>query len=252
MSDLRKYIDGYWQFQNARRVSVWKMRGRGMSELFLVGGGGPGCGYCGGGGGGYTKTVRTLPENTFIPLPAKTTIFVWEIRNANRGEPSVLGPYFSLGGHAPAGEKKGGHGGSGGGSYGAGGTDGGNGGATTGTGGVGGTGQGTTTREFGCAGAIPHGGGGGSHNGSYPTSGGACGGGNGGTNATNGFPASDGVSTTDCNGAGYGGGGGEGYTNGGPGCVFLRFRRVSHPPIPMAHVLMSETDVVQVQRRFRR
>jgi hypothetical protein len=34
--------------------------------------------------------------------------------------------------------------------------------------------------------------------------------------------------------------------------VLIRFRRVSHPPIPMTHFLMTETDVVQVQRRFRR
>lgn len=147
-------------------------------DVFMVGGGGSGAdfqsgdttqhGY-GGGGGGYTRTIRRLniAANTSIPV----TVGSGGVSRQNGG-PTAFNAISVLGGDSPKGNltkrKNGGAGGSGGGGgvdsnsdYGAGGSDGtaGENGYPTTT--LGGTGQDFTTREFGESAGKLYGGGGG-------------------------------------------------------------------------------------------
>ena len=202
-------------------------------DVFMVGGGASGMapstsqspkanGY-GGGGGGYTRTVRrvSIAENTSIPI---TIGAGGEIKPTTSpyygvgGGASGWGSYTVNGGSTFNDTKYGGPGGSGGGGgvasksdYGSGGSDGSNGeqgSAST----QGGAGQGFTTREFGEAtGKLYAGGGGG---GRYMVSsvpvvsmGGPGGGGSGAWSTTK---LSDGSQAASAGGANTGGGGGGG------------------------------------------
>lgn len=206
-------------------------------DVFLVGGGGGGCGdgmqdiYRIGGGGGYTKTFQTS-----IAASSSYTI---TIGAGGAGGPSESSNYSpgSDGGTTSAfdnsveGGKGGKHvitfdtagdGGSGGGVEGKGGSDGSDGFSDSDEGKqYVGKGQGTTTREFGeTSGTLYSGGGGGANTYGEVCLGGDGGGGNG---ATYGNPATSGETNT-----GGGGGCGAGYydgASGGSGIVIIRNKR---------------------------
>lgn len=197
-------------------------------DLFVVGGGGYG-GHgghglddgeparAGGGGGGYTNTLKN------VPLAAETVLAV--MIGAAHGTSSVGELVSAKGGvtGGTSGENNGGDGGSGGGAVSArrgdiddyyaslpvsaGGSDGSNGENNSYTGGIGGYGQGTTTRAFGEADNTLYagGGGGGADYHARGGDGGAGGGGKGGNFRTAGT-------------ANTGGGGGGGSWNGGDYC----------------------------------
>ena len=185
-------------------------------DVFLVGGGGSGCtslanASCGG-GGGYTKTSKSIAliANTAYPIiigdGGKASA------SGNSGG-SSSGFDVSVNGGSSGTSKKGGTGGSGGGggAKGNGGSDGSDGGGTKG-----GAGQGTTTREFGESTGDLYAGGGGAGGGqNSPGAGGDGGGGNG-----NNGGGSDGTIYT-------GGGGGAGSTggDGGSGVIVIRNHR---------------------------
>ena len=206
-------------------------------DIFLVGGGGggrngvKGSNQGGGGGGGYTGTWTniTLDANQNYSI----TIGAGGAANGGTGGTTSIAGYgittMSKGGGTPnaAHFNYGGDGGSGGGGANAnqGGSDGSNG-ATANFG----IGQGTTTREFGEAGATLYaggGGGGGFNNGGG--AGGAGGGGNGG-GSTYSSSAYDGTAGTNNLGGG-GGGGGANSSNaasgasGGSGICVIRNTR---------------------------
>ena len=219
-------------------------------DVFMVGGGGSGWpqiasdfnGY-GGGGGGYTRTVKRLNVQANAQIPV--TIGAGGIYSTASGSGKVSdggSSGFNIltvsgGGHGNS--YNGGAGGSGGGAgvasnsdFGAGGSDGSNGEAGDSATKLGGTGQGFTTREFGEAiGKLYAGGGGGGRYMAAQTPvvsmGGAGGGGSGawvGSNGTAQQAAAAGVANT-----GGGGGGGAIYPNhsvngasGGSGIVCFR------------------------------
>lgn len=184
-------------------------------DIFVVGGGGGGNVLSGsysrpGGGGGYTGTWTNITLDAGIGYPV--AVGAGGAANVNGGTTSFNSTYSKNGGIAGYTENGGGIGGngsSGGGTGttsnlvagGVGGSNGGNGGLATGGTSVG-VGQGTTTREFGEAGATLYAGGGsGGAKGDTMTwnnDGGAGGGGKGGYGST---PATNGATN-------YGGGGG--------------------------------------------
>ena len=196
-------------------------------DVFLVGGGGTG-GYVMGGGGGYTKTVKkiTLNKNQRVQI----TIGAGGASYLGDGGTTTFDSYSVAGGeHGGTNPSTAhGNGGSGGGGStlsrstagGNGGTDGASGGGGNNDGDTfsGGYGQGSTTREFGDAGADLYSGGGGGMN-TFPDRGdyspvGGNGGGGSPVLATNGkknlsSSASVRVSVGKA-GGGYGGGGGAG------------------------------------------
>lgn len=198
-------------------------------DVFLVGGGGAG-GYAltgntaSAGGGGYTKTEKSLVLNTNIEY--SIIVGAGGTEESNGGDTSAFNVIAGGGNHGQYTKTagvKGGDGGSGGGAAWAGssnapgnggsdGSDGGSSGAASG-----GTGQGTTTREFGePTGDLYAGGGGGLYGMSSIGTGGAGGGGDGGKNGTP--------------NTGGGGGGnnsktGSVKTSGGSGIVIIRNHR---------------------------
>lgn len=191
------------------------------ADIFLVGGGGGTAWYSGGGCGGYTTTALNVAIAAGVDYPIVIGAGGTGIQtgvNENQGTGGTGGTSSAIGYSASGGQGgtsngtgsptgRGGNGGSGGGGYnnGTGGSDGGNGGGPQSNPGYG---QGTTTREFGVAGATLYSGGGGSLSGT----GGAGGGANGGNHA---------AANT---GGGAGGGGGAGC-NGGSGIVVIRDHR---------------------------
>lgn len=175
--------DGNWRikFLSSGTLNFSKLgTGDGVVDIFCVGGGGAaghavgqGYGsYNAGGGGGYTTTTSSLT----MSKDAKYTVIIGDGGAFRSGEYGLGGKASSITGAGVNASANGGYGGqcnsydyyiggnggSGGGAggqsgIGPGGEDGGNGGPS----GHGGTGQGTTTREFGEAGATlySHGGG---------------------------------------------------------------------------------------------
>ncbi len=193
-------------------------------DIFLVGGGGGGrngianSNAGAGGAGGYAGTWRniTLAANQAYTV----TIGAGGAANGGTGgTTSISGPGIptmsKAGGTPGVAFYYGGNGGSGGGgSVGAGGSDGSNGGSN-----YYGTGQGTTTREFGEAGAALYAGGGGSGGSiSNGAAGGDGGGGAGGSAPTYSGTAYGGAAGTNNLGGG-GGGGGSTTKSGGAGAA---------------------------------
>ena len=199
--------DGNWRIKFLSSGTFTPLRDM-VIDVFLVGAGGGGCRsvfYGNGGGGGYTKTVKSivLTANTAysIVIGAGGSAYVDKDNPGTSGGDTSAFSETAAGG-APATASNGGAGGSGGGSYDSnssvgydGGSDGSKGGGKNG-----GSGQGTTTREFGEAnGDLYAGGGGGHYSGSLGV-GGSGGGGN---------AKESGVANTG-GGAGSGGEGGSG------------------------------------------
>ena len=217
-------------------------------DVFMVGGGGAG-GHidtgitdtgCGGGGGGYTRTIRRV--NIANNQSVQVTVGAGGALRQGGGATAFGTNYVVNGGATPAlpgssGASPGGAGGSGGGGgvksnsdYGTGGSNGSNGESGYPDSFVGGTGQGFTTREFGeITGKLYAGGGGGgrymSAQSPVVSMGGAGGGGAGGWCSTsNHQPAAAGVANT----GGGGGGRATAYPNtaeagtGGSGIVCFR------------------------------
>lgn len=204
-------------------------------DVFLVGGGGGGwtpAGANGGGGagGGYTHT------HTAITLNAGTgytiTVGAGGTTNNSGGQSSAFG-YSANGGLGGSGTYQyGQNGGSGGGACGyTSGSKSGQPGGSDGSNGYsndviwGGTGQGTTTREFGEAGATLYGGGGGG--GAYYSTGSGGAGGAGGGGAGGAYNAAGSNGTTNTGGGGGGGGSASDSPGGtgGRGIVIIRDHR---------------------------
>lgn len=209
----------------------------GEIDVFCVGGGGSGgkensdngsIHSSTGAGGGYTTTGRNISVKAGETYPI-TIGSGAQSAASDGGQTSAFGITANGGKHGNNGYKaSGGNGGSGGGTNGVtstggkGGSDGGNGNRNTSNSesGTPGTGQGTTTREFGEAGARLYAGGGGGgsnyHSGYGPGAGGDGGGGAGSSTKWNNGGAG---------GTNTGGGGGAGSGKGGSGIVVFRNAR---------------------------